>query len=725
MTLERLLRNTALVCVFVLPFLALYVSSSLFFPFISGKNFAFRILVEIAAASWLALAILNPVYRPRRTWLLWGFAAFVAIIGVADVFGVYPFKSFWSNYERMEGWVTIAHLFTYFVVAVSILNTEKLWRAWWYTTLGVSAIVGCIGLFQLFGWVTINQSGSRLDARLGNSTYAGVYMLFHIFMAAFFLARTWVQEPQNRGVAAWLLGPLIALNSLILFFTATRGAILGLIGGAVFSALLLSVVASVRVRRASVIGIAGLVILAGAFWTVKDAAWVHEIEPLHRLATLFDGTVSSRFMNWEMAWQGAKERPILGWGQENYAAVFDKYYNPAMYAQEPWFDRTHNIIFDWLIAGGFLGLIAYLSLYLFALLMIWRSGAFAPYERAILSGLLAGYFFYLLFTFDNITSYILFASLLAYIAVRAGQDGTPIFGTRAAAQTMGPVLAGAAIVLAGGLVWFVNADAIRQNRALINAIQPQAGGIERNLEYFLTAESFRSVGTQEVREQFSQAAISVMGADVPVELKQRFVQSGAEAMERQVKDSLRSARAPFFLGILFDHAGVYAEGKQWLEVALERSPRKQAILFELGLNAYARNAPEEALGYFKQAYESAPEYREARMYYVGALIRTGNDAEAERILQQDIDAGTAVDQRLASAYASRNRYDKIAQVWTAHIAAHPQDLDARLMLAGAYYAAGNSAAAIRALEDAKDAIPSAAAQADELIQQVRSGAPVQ
>jgi hypothetical protein len=52
-----------------------------------------------------------------------------------------------------------------------------------------------------------------------------------------------------------------------------------------------------------------------------------------------------------MALKGIAERPVLGWGQENFNYVFNKYYNPQMFGQEEWFDRTHNVVLDWLIAG--------------------------------------------------------------------------------------------------------------------------------------------------------------------------------------------------------------------------------------------------------------------------------------------------------------------------------------------------------------------------------------
>jgi len=137
-TLEKTLLWIARIGVFALPFICLYVASPLFFPFITGKNFAFRIIVELSFGAWLTLALINPVYRPKRSWIIWAFLAFIAVIAVADAQGVNPFKSFWSNFERMDGWVTIAHLFAYLLVASVVINTERLWKWLLHTSLGVS-----------------------------------------------------------------------------------------------------------------------------------------------------------------------------------------------------------------------------------------------------------------------------------------------------------------------------------------------------------------------------------------------------------------------------------------------------------------------------------------------------------------------------------------------------------------------------------------------------------
>ena len=83
-----------------------------------------------------------------------------------------------------------------------------------------------------------------------------------------------------------------------------------------------------------------------------------------------DGTFTSRLINIKMSLDGFKERPILGWGRI-IIFMFLQNITMRMYSQEPWFDRTHNVFMDWLIAGGILGLLAYLALYISAIWMLW------------------------------------------------------------------------------------------------------------------------------------------------------------------------------------------------------------------------------------------------------------------------------------------------------------------------------------------------------------------
>ncbi len=160
MDVIRLIRYGLLGGIFLVPFIPLIITPALFFPFITGKNFAFRIITEILLALWLILLFKDASYRPKKSWLLVSIAAFVSVIALADIFGENFSKSFWSNYERMEGLVTHLHLLAYFLVLSSVLITEKLWTRFFQTSLAVSLVMAGYGFLQLAGKILINQGGT-------------------------------------------------------------------------------------------------------------------------------------------------------------------------------------------------------------------------------------------------------------------------------------------------------------------------------------------------------------------------------------------------------------------------------------------------------------------------------------------------------------------------------------------------------------------------------------
>ncbi|MBU3925731.1 hypothetical protein KJ763_00990, partial [Patescibacteria group bacterium] len=183
----KIIRHITLAGIFILPITALVVTEFLFFPFITGKNFFFRILTEIIFGCWLVLAIYDKKYRPRfakgGTWILYFLTAFLFFLILSTIFGANPYRSFWSNFERMEGLVTFLHLFAYFLILTTTLNKEKLWKIFFHVSLGISLVVAFYGLLQLTGTLSIHQGDVRLDATLGNASYLAIYMIFNIFIA--------------------------------------------------------------------------------------------------------------------------------------------------------------------------------------------------------------------------------------------------------------------------------------------------------------------------------------------------------------------------------------------------------------------------------------------------------------------------------------------------------------------------------------------------------------
>ena len=142
---EHLLRFGVLAGVVLLLFTPFVVTTGTIFPFVVGKALWARTIIEIVFALWVALALTNPTYRPPRTWMLVLLAAGLAVSLLASLFGASLQRSLWSNYERMQGTIDLAHWFALAVILGSVLRSAarhgrrcssstpapaRRWRAW-------------------------------------------------------------------------------------------------------------------------------------------------------------------------------------------------------------------------------------------------------------------------------------------------------------------------------------------------------------------------------------------------------------------------------------------------------------------------------------------------------------------------------------------------------------------------------------------------------------------
>lgn len=643
MNMQKILANALIIVGFIaVPFIPFIIlGQSTFFPYIVGKNFAFRIIVEVMFAAYLVLATVDPAYRPRKSYLIGALGVFIGIITVAAIFGENPTKSFWSNFERMEGVVTYLHLFTYFIVASTVLTVRKMWRPYLNLHLAAGVIMAIYGVLQWSGAIVIVQDGVRVNGTLGNAAYLGTYSLFNIFLAAFFMAReSFTTSGEKARVAIY--GSIILLQTFILYHTATRGAILGLLAGIMLMAVLIAIFERERkVLRMSAAGFLVVIVLfIGVFIAVRDAQFVKNSPVLARFGSisLTEQTTKSRFMVWGMAVQGFKEHPMLGWGMENFNYVFNKYYNPKMYDQEQWFDRAHNVFFDWLIAAGLPGLLSYLSLFIFAIYLIWRrADTLSVAEKSALTGLLGGYFFQNLFVFDNITSLMYFFIVLAYIeslsrnlSVPQKKNETP----RGVSEDVAFVVSGSVIILAIILIYAINYNGFMQNTTLIRAMSEQTkDGATHNLELFKETIAYGSFGTSEAREQLSQISLNKFDASKGIsDIQKSFLILAIDELAKQAESLPRDARYQLFAGSLLNRVGQFDQALPYLIKAHELSPRKQTILFELGNAYYNKKDMAKAEEMFKQAYELAPEYDSAKKFYAQVLATNGKRAEAEKVL---------------------------------------------------------------------------------------------
>jgi hypothetical protein len=188
--LDRSLLWSARFGIALLYFTPFVITTDTVFPFIVGKALFTRGVIEIVFGMWVVLAIRRPEFRPAKSWLTLLFAMFLLANLVAAFAGVSFTRSFWSNYERMQGVVDLVHWFALFVVMLSVIRGRRQWLMVFNVVVGVGLVAALVGVAQRFDIrvFAILSRESRLTGTLGNATYVGAHMIIVALLSLALLA---------------------------------------------------------------------------------------------------------------------------------------------------------------------------------------------------------------------------------------------------------------------------------------------------------------------------------------------------------------------------------------------------------------------------------------------------------------------------------------------------------------------------------------------------------
>jgi O-antigen ligase/tetratricopeptide (TPR) repeat protein len=516
------------VLLFLIPFLPLYISTSMVFPYVTGKNFAFRILVEVATVLWIGLITVNKKYMPHSSAIVLSILTFTFIVGIADLSGVNPYNSFWSNYERMEGYITILHLAIYFLIIRSVLQTRKDWLLFFNIILAVSFIVSLFALSlptTTEGTQFWMEYGTRIYGTIGNPTFLAAYMLLTIFIGFI----TFLNTKKKYLKAYYII--LILLNSAVIYLTATRGAILsGFIGLIIICVFYISDIGKKQKWKPvnAVIIVAFIVCLATvATLTIasnKNYSFKRDITLFRFSSMLSDYSVRARLTSWKMAWNGIKEKPFLGWGQENFVGIYMVNLIPFK-GQQVWADRAHNIVIEWLINAGILGLSSYISILGSAVYTIrkkYTGKLLSKKEAVTIVTALFVYFLQNLFTFDTINTYFIFFALMAYIDIIGPEKGKASSIQEAAVDTKRTIMKSLVLTLLALLTlsvisYFANYRPIDESRRAyqISKSVSDYKSFPTLLRDFKNALALNTFGDNDVKASMEYIAHFIITAELP------------------------------------------------------------------------------------------------------------------------------------------------------------------------------------------------------------------
>ncbi len=732
MSIKKVTQYISVIALFLVPLFPLIVANSYFFPFITGKAFYFRILVEVAFASWVILCFLDAKYRPKFTALNVSVTLFAVITLIADLLGVNPIRSLWSNFERMEGWIVIIHLWAFYITATSLFGAgavgKKIWHRWMNTSVVVATIIALYGVGQLLGWFAIHQSAARLDATIGNSAYLGIYIIIHMFIVAYLYFAVRSDDFQGKMFFGWAYPVLFVLFGFVALETQTRAAVIGLAAGLFIALLLYTIFAkshSMKSRKITGGIIIALIVLAGIFFVERKQPFFANSPIFGRLASLSVENLrgEGRAYIWPMAIKGGLERPILGWGQENFNYIFNANYAPEMYGQEQWFDRAHSVFLDWFVASGFVGLFAYLALFILAIIMIWKAdpSSLSVAKKSVLTGLITAYAVNNLAVFDNLASYVFFFAVLAFVnSFKEGKSikllGEKPIRTDAVEYIVAPIM----IILLVGVIYVYNVRPIQANTRLITALQACGSG-KPDASLFENALAVNAyVANQEIREQlFSCGGQVVSSQQVSNQLKQQFFALVTSEIDAQKKATPKDARIYVLGGSFMNDVGQVTEGLSLLEKAHELTPTKQSVSIALANDYLSTGQNDKAVALLKQAYESATANFSARYAYAIGLIVTGKEAEARTMFNND--PAIFETQQMANVYSSLKQYTKAIAIYTKLIGTSTKDVNLRGSLAQVQYSAGQKDAAVKTLQSILTTNPEYKTQVEAAIKQIQSG----
>lgn len=366
---------------YLVPFSVILVSAGTLFPFIVIKYTFFRAVIDLALSftclgfafakkSDLEIYIKN--IRSLLTSPLFLAIGIFFVVSLLSTFFAYDaLLALWSDFERGEGMWQLVHLFLLFILTATLFRDSRDWKKLLYASISAGILMITYGLFvssnasSIFLGPSIQSvlsGAARFYGSLGNSTYVGSYLIFILFFLFYVFFE--MRKKHIRGILLFIA----AFFLLFTWFAQTRGPVLGILAG-IFAFLIYLAVSKWREWGWKIgVGLLVIIMFSGGIFYFRDTPFGKSLPGARLLSLNFDSSsFQSRLWTWNSALQGIKERPLLGWGFENFAYVFNKHFDTRHYLpgeqSETWYDRAHNLFLDYGISTGIIGLASFLAVF--------------------------------------------------------------------------------------------------------------------------------------------------------------------------------------------------------------------------------------------------------------------------------------------------------------------------------------------------------------------------
>jgi O-antigen ligase/tetratricopeptide (TPR) repeat protein len=661
-----------------------------FYPFLVPKALFFRTLTALSVALFFFLwarGVITPRTEILKNKISWLPAIFLVIAYIASIQGVNFYHSFWSLFDRMEGLVGLTHLVSFFYLLLLSFNKDDFKKIF---TVGVW-VSGVVAIIALMEWQHLlpfleSQGVDRPAGTIGNPAFLASYLLLMMPFSYYFarIAKTPFQKYAYYTLAGLSLFTIIA--------TGTRGAFVALIAGAL-SLLGWYFIYAQSKETKKIAGVIFLlfIVVGGIFYVTRDSFKESSIDIVRRTAniSLEDETTRSRVFIWQNTLPYIFERPIFGYGLENFEYVYNKIYDPSVISEE-WFDRSHNVYVDLLVHTGILGAGAYLFFIGgigYAIFSLRRQDEVLA---ASLLFLLVAYVTQNFFIFDTVNTSIFFFAVGAFILVYTKGEGglrhiretaeeikTSLLGNRYSFQKQG-VFYGVSLLALLSIFWST-VQPIRANSALSEGYEYQVADVARSLsawEQGLALGTFAETdyGYQAYDAYFNRRGTQGLSAEAQT-ASYAYTKNLLEAL---IKKYPHSARFYVYLGHVYDEpvAGEVVSVEDFsvlLKKAIELSPKRKQPHYMLA-NTHLRKMDttsnttqkmaylEEGASVLKEYIKAAPNFAEPKIILANLYRNNGKITDADFYLEEALKVYTpsvSVAQRIVTYLIAEKDYARV------------------------------------------------------------------
>ena len=640
-------------------------SQSFIFPFIVPKVVVLRSLILLLFVGYAVLLYQNwPIHRPRVTALSLALLGFVASFALSTFLGVDPYHSFWDNHERMLGLFAIVHYLIYYFVATTLFKTWGDWKWALRMFLLAGSIVMFIGVLQKFNpELLLNQGSGRVRSTLGNAIYMGGYGLFLWFVALLLMVK---EKHLGWSIAEGLLGVLAFFGML---FSGTRGSYMGFIAGIGILMLGYLVTARKGSKARMVLGsvvVLGVIAFGVLFWQ-RDASWVRSIPIVGRVVNISfsEGTGATRLIAWQAAIEGWKERPVFGWGPNNYFYAFNAYYNPRSLEfgfGETWFDNAHNILLNTLAVQGAVGLFAYLGIFAAAIVSIFVASRKQRLDKHIAifgTAFLVAHLVQNISVFENLTSYLYFMFWLAMVNgladVRLEKESVAEGAAGKKERAAGFPLVAGALALSLFLIFLFNIQPARANKMTLRAMTDLARSPEAGIASIKTALAFPSPHRDDIRMDLSRMIVEYVrsyakniGPEKTIELvgiAEGALYENLALHPRDIRVYMSLAELNQFVFFLTQDRQRLLDAEGFLNTAIALSPKRQQLLYMQSTVELQLGKIDEGIALLEQSLEDDPVIAEGWWRLAATYRETGQTQKAIETAKEAQTRGIVFDQR--------------------------------------------------------------------------------